>query len=301
MPKNIIQRAAEFCASPKFERVFDDFARLQDVVTSPEWYRYKELHDKYLELFEAELSDFVESEGSTVDEFFRECRDIAEGNHTALFEEHKYAWFVEHLLACMDYKHFYGLMVNEARGSGQLGLGDDEDVATPRELLPPVPAVSHATDSFTFGETTQSDNLDQQCPTTRRLPMSQRDWRCHASGRHGELGLGASVQTAHEPTSLAPLPRSHGQLGLGRFEGVHAPTPVPFSDKVEAIACGSEHALVLTEQGELYSCGWGEHGNLGHGDQENRCLLTRVEFFAARGLRVQSVAAGGAVSIAVTS
>ncbi|GLD95422.1 hypothetical protein PINS_up004066 [Pythium insidiosum] len=103
MPKNIIQRAAEFCASPKFERVFDDFAR------------YKDLHDKYLELFEAELSDFVESEGSTVDEFFRECRDIAEGNYTALFEEHKYAWFVEHLLACMDYKHFYGLMVNEAR------------------------------------------------------------------------------------------------------------------------------------------------------------------------------------------
>lgn len=50
-----------------------------------------------------------------MDEFFRECRDISEGNYTALFDESEYAWFVEHLVACMDYKHFYGLMVNEAR------------------------------------------------------------------------------------------------------------------------------------------------------------------------------------------
>lgn len=50
-----------------------------------------------------------------MDEFFRECRDIYEGNYTALFEESEYAWFVEHLVACMDCKHFYGLMVNETR------------------------------------------------------------------------------------------------------------------------------------------------------------------------------------------
>ncbi|KAF4128028.1 The ARF-like 2 binding protein BART [Phytophthora infestans] len=99
----IITRAAEFCSSPKFERVFDNFAR------------YKELHDQYLKLFEEELSEFVESEGATIEEFFKECREIHDGQYTALFEEHSYAWFVDHLLACMDYKHFYGLMVNEAR------------------------------------------------------------------------------------------------------------------------------------------------------------------------------------------
>jgi hypothetical protein len=106
--------------------------------------RYKELHDQYLKLFEEELSgtslraeagvavakvftkvfvacwirccsEFVESEGATIEEFFKECREIHDGQYTALFEEHTYAWFVDHLLACMDYKHFYGLMVNEAR------------------------------------------------------------------------------------------------------------------------------------------------------------------------------------------
>lgn len=59
--------------------------------------------------------DFVESEGVTIEEFFRECRGVVEGHFTALFEEHQYAWFVDRLLASLDYKHFYTLMVNEAR------------------------------------------------------------------------------------------------------------------------------------------------------------------------------------------
>ncbi|GLD95423.1 hypothetical protein PINS_up004067 [Pythium insidiosum] len=94
---------------------------------------------------------------------------------------------------------------------------------------------------------------------------------------------------------------SHGQLGLGGVDGAHTPTKLPFTETVKSIACGSEHALVLTDRNQVYSCGWGEHGNLGHGDQENRLELTRVEYFATHGLRVESVAAGGAVSIAVVS
>jgi hypothetical protein len=27
MPKNIVKRAADFCVTPKFERIFDKFAR----------------------------------------------------------------------------------------------------------------------------------------------------------------------------------------------------------------------------------------------------------------------------------
>ncbi|KAF4044526.1 The ARF-like 2 binding protein BART [Phytophthora infestans] len=77
--------------------------------------RYKELHDQYLKLFKDKLSEFVESEGATIEEFFKEYREIHDGQYTALFEEHSYAWFVDHLLVYMDYKHFYGLTVNEAR------------------------------------------------------------------------------------------------------------------------------------------------------------------------------------------
>ncbi|KUF92466.1 hypothetical protein AM588_10008567 [Phytophthora nicotianae] len=86
----IITRAAEFCSSPKFERVFDNFAR--------------DHADAFIDATEAKDGD--------VEHKHEEIRD---GQFTALFEEHTYAWFVDHLLACMDYKHFYGLMVNEAR------------------------------------------------------------------------------------------------------------------------------------------------------------------------------------------
>lgn len=77
--------------------------------------RYKEIHDKYLQLFEGELSDFVESEGSTINEFYRECRVVVNAKVTGYFDEHKYAWFVEHLLASMEYELFFSLMINEAR------------------------------------------------------------------------------------------------------------------------------------------------------------------------------------------
>ncbi|KAI9987656.1 hypothetical protein PInf_023700 [Phytophthora infestans] len=59
--------------------------------------------------------------------------------------------------------------------------------------------------------------------------------------------------------------------------------------------------MVVTTSGDLYTCGWGEHGNLGHGDKTNRASLEKVEFFINNNQKVISIAAGGAVSIAVTN
>ncbi|TYZ57821.1 hypothetical protein PybrP1_005541 [[Pythium] brassicae (nom. inval.)] len=126
MPKSdVIERAAIYCSSTKFERIFDDFARehaetFLDALDAKggdveHKHEYKEIHDKYLRLFEEELSDFVESEGSTIDEFFRECRAVVNAKVTGYFDEHKYVWFVEHLLASMEYELFFSLMINEAR------------------------------------------------------------------------------------------------------------------------------------------------------------------------------------------
>ncbi|KAL7694719.1 putative regulator of chromosome condensation 1/beta-lactamase-inhibitor protein II [Plasmopara halstedii] len=93
---------------------------------------------------------------------------------------------------------------------------------------------------------------------------------------------------------------SHGQLGLGTLENVCEPKVVPFSHPIRQITCGSEHSMVVTTCGDMYTCGWGEHGNLGHGDTINRALFKRVEFFSSINQEVISIAAGGAVSIAVT-
>ncbi|KAI4239945.1 MAG: hypothetical protein LQ352_007762 [Teloschistes flavicans] len=44
----------------------------------------------------------------------------------------------------------------------------------------------------------------------------------------------------------------HGQLGAAKYP-----------DPIKAIAAGSEHAVILTQNGAVAFCGWGEHGNCG--------------------------------------
>ncbi|KAF0684692.1 Aste57867_23347 [Aphanomyces stellatus] len=54
--------------------------------------------------------EFIESDAggqSSTAEFYAECRDIADEKYTALFEEHKYAWFLARLVAVLDYHAFY--------------------------------------------------------------------------------------------------------------------------------------------------------------------------------------------------
>ena len=39
---------------------------------------------------------------------------------------------------------------------------------------------------------------------------------------------------------------------------------------VTSIACGAEHSLASTSDGEIYSFGWGRYGNLGLGEKADR-------------------------------
>jgi hypothetical protein len=69
--------------------------------------RYKEIHQQYLALFEGKIEDFLESENCTTEGFYKECAEVQGGGHSS--------WFVDMLLGAIDYKYFYGLMLNEAR------------------------------------------------------------------------------------------------------------------------------------------------------------------------------------------
>ena len=55
-------------------------------------------------------------------------------------------------------------------------------------------------------------------------------------------------------------------------------------NKIVQISCGSEHSMAVTSGGDLYSWGWGEHGNLGHGTTTNQMVPTRVTKFGAESL-----------------
>jgi alpha-tubulin suppressor-like RCC1 family protein len=42
------------------------------------------------------------------------------------------------------------------------------------------------------------------------------------------------------------------------------------------VAAGAEHSVAITEDGDLYGWGWGQYGNLGLGDTNNRLIPEKV-------------------------
>jgi alpha-tubulin suppressor-like RCC1 family protein len=68
--------------------------------------------------------------------------------------------------------------------------------------------------------------------------------------------------------------------------------------KIVQIACGGQHAAVLTEQGAVYTYGKGAYGRLGHGDTLS--LTTPKRVAALDGVFITSVALGFGFSCAVS-
>lgn len=67
---------------------------------------------------------------------------------------------------------------------------------------------------------------------------------------------------------------------------------------VMQVACGALHSMALTREGEVYTWGYGKHGRLGHGDEDDQMLPKRVE--SLRGEKIRAVYAGYDVSSAVS-
>lgn len=71
----------------------------------------------------------------------------------------------------------------------------------------------------------------------------------------------------------------HGELGLGGIEEEQIFTPKELNwsivNKVANVACGENHTLVVTTDGEVYSCGNNDNGQLGHHQPRKRPRKSR--------------------------
>ena len=97
---------------------------------------------------------------------------------------------------------------------------------------------------------------------------------------------------------------SDGQLGLGDEESRTTPTLVPRAvfdgEAVLMVGCGDAHTAVATEGGGVYTFGFGEYGQLGHGDEEDQLAPRRVPAAGYNGERIVMVAAGGDHTVALS-
>ncbi|XP_011257668.1 probable E3 ubiquitin-protein ligase HERC4 isoform X1 [Camponotus floridanus] len=69
----------------------------------------------------------------------------------------------------------------------------------------------------------------------------------------------------------------HGELGLGGIEdeNIFMPRQVDFAkaNEVEQIACGENYTVTITNDGQVYSCGNNDYGQLGHEKARKRLQL----------------------------
>ncbi len=88
---------------------------------------------------------------------------------------------------------------------------------------------------------------------------------------------------------------SDGRLGLGAADTNNKLTPVLVSgiSQVKAITAGVNHSLLLLENGDVYSFGYGLYGQLGQGDNSNKYTPTKITGL----INVQAVVGGASHSL----
>ena len=84
------------------------------------------------------------------------------------------------------------------------------------------------------------------------------------------------------------------------YSAMHKPRVIEALRNVRAvaIAAGSDHCLVLTDEGTVLSWGCGQYGKLGHGDEEYQEEPKVIE--ALRGVRVVAILASDTYSMVLT-
>lgn len=93
-----------------------------------------------------------------------------------------------------------------------------------------------------------------------------------------------------------------GQLGNGK-QGFDLKTPLPvvmpdgFSGTIASVSAGLIHGSFLTEDGDVYSWGFGNLGRLGHGDSETQLIPKKIE--ALDDAEIVRIENGNGVSYAI--
>ena len=95
------------------------------------------------------------------------------------------------------------------------------------------------------------------------------------------------------------------QLGIGlqtkkKVQYSSIPVFVKSPVKFIAISCGTNHSVAISEKRLAYSWGWGEHGRLGHGDEERRAQPELIKNLPEINSEISNASCGAAHTCIVT-
>ncbi|KAJ7320653.1 hypothetical protein JRQ81_020164 [Phrynocephalus forsythii] len=142
---------------------------------------------------------------------------------------------------------------------------------------------------FTFGKSKFADNVPSKFwfKNDKPLHISCGDEHTSVVTENGKLYMFGS--------------NNWGQLGFGTKNTINKPTCVKAlkPEKVKLAACGRNHTLIYTEQGNVYAAGGNSEGQLGLGDTEERTTFHLISFFTNQH-KIKQLAAGSYTSAALT-
>lgn len=208
-----------------------------------------------------------------------------------------------------------------AASHGQLGHGNEEDLAVPRKI-------EHLQGHG--GGVRNGAAVRVSAGDWHSLVVSEKgfvySFGSGINGRHGhgdtahqwhpralrdleqafiidvDAGAGHSFAVSKEGQLWAWGAAGSGQLGIGQVASDYfrkKPTLIERIQGVRQASAGAAHSLVVTCDGALYSFGFGAYGRLGHGDRETRYSPKLVEGELA-GCAVKFAAAGVDHSVVLT-
>lgn len=189
----------------------------------------------------------------------------------------------DHSIAVTQQGHVYtwgqGLL-------GQLGHGDREDCTVPTPVQFPQ-------------DIENTSNSTSSCDSIRIVTISAAGWHSMAVSSTG---------------ACFTWGRGHkGRLGHGNEENQFSPKQVCtfnkniFHKTIVGVAAGDYHSLFLTSCGIVYSCGQGDHGQLGHNSRNSEMLprpiltMNGLKSSSKNSFMIVSMAAGHRHSLALTA
>lgn len=89
-----------------------------------------------------------------------------------------------------------------------------------------------------------------------------------------------------------------GQLGTGSVNSINTPSLLDalYNEKIIDISCGDNFSGALTHTGDVYTWGFGNEGQLGHGDKSDQLLPRKIQF----NQKVKKISCGGAHAALLT-
>eukprot|EP00947_MAST-08B_sp_MAST-8B-sp1_P001048 g1048.t1 len=122
------------------------------------------------------------------------------------------------------------------------------------------------------GRPGHGNSQDQDVPKLIEALSGVRVCAVSAGGSH-------SLFLTEDGNAYSCGPGLFCQLGHGNTEQQLVPMLIEALSGVRvcAASAGYAHSLFLTEDGKVYSCGWGEYGTLGHGNTEHQVVPKRIE------------------------